>query len=156
MSFFDRQGIPESLLRCQEEQKDTPVGLQQEVDEDFNSSGEDDTSQFSADDDDFEADIVALRSFCFISVKTNGTTFEMHTLVQLATRKWLEASRQLERWKQQFIGNLYAEFPTGAYENWATCQALFAHAKSAVGHQPEADACVDKWATVLYCAAWYS
>ncbi|KAF2818477.1 hypothetical protein CC86DRAFT_388958 [Ophiobolus disseminans] len=153
MSFFDRQGIPESLLRRQEEQKDVRVDSQQEAEEQVGSDGEDDTSQPSIDDDDFEADIVALRKFCFISVETDRATFEMHTLVQLATRKWLEANKQLERWKQQFVGNLYAEFPTGAYENWAACQALFAHAKSAVGHQPEADACVEEWATVLYRAA---
>ena len=49
----------------------------------------------------------------------------MHGLVQLATRKWLEAHGQLEKWKQQFIRNLDAELPTGEYENWAKCQAAF-------------------------------
>ncbi|KAF2022747.1 putative kinesin [Setomelanomma holmii] len=156
MSFFDRQGIPESLLRCQEEQKDVCISQQQGAKEDVDSDEEDNTSQPSTDNNDFDADIVALRSFCFISVETDGATFEMHALVQLATRRWLEANRQLERWKQQFVSNLYAKFPTGAYENWAVCKALFAHAKSALGHKPKADACVTDWATVLYRAAWYA
>jgi tetratricopeptide (TPR) repeat protein len=156
MSFFDRQGIPESLLHRQEEQKDVRVGQQQGAEEDVDSGEEENTSQPSADDDDFDADIVALRSFCFISVETDGATFEMHALVQIATRRWLEANRQLERWKQQFVSNLHAKFPTGAYENWAACQALFAHAKSALGHEPKSDACVAEWATVLYRAAWYA
>ncbi|KAF2030278.1 hypothetical protein EK21DRAFT_100501 [Setomelanomma holmii] len=120
MSFFDRQGIPESLLRY------------------VDSDEEDNTSQPSTDDDDFDADIVALRSSCFILVETDGATFEMHAL------------------KQQFVSNLYAKFPTGAYKNWAACQALFAHAKSALGHEPKAAACVTEWATVLYRAAWYA
>ncbi|KAF2022659.1 putative kinesin [Setomelanomma holmii] len=131
MSFFDRQGIPESLLRCLEDQKDVCVGQQQEAKEDVDSDEGDDTSQSSTDDDDSDADIVALRSFYFILVETDGATFEMHALVQLATRRWLEANRQLERWKQQFVSNLCAAFPTRAYENWAACQAPFAHAKSA-------------------------
>jgi hypothetical protein len=114
MSFFDRQGILKSLLGRQEEQKDVRVGQQQEIKEDVDSDEDGNTSQSSTDDDDLDADIVALRSFCFILVETDGATFEMHALVQLATRRWLEANRQLERWKQQFISNLHAKFPTGA------------------------------------------
>jgi hypothetical protein len=145
-----------TVLHRQEEQKDVRVGQQQGAKEDVDSDEEENTSQPSADDDDSDADIVALRSFCFISVETDGATFEMHALVQIATRRWLEANRQLERWKQQFGSNLHAKFPTGAYENWAACQALFAHAKSALGYEPKADSCVTEWATVLYRAAWYA
>jgi tetratricopeptide (TPR) repeat protein len=155
MSFFDRQGIPETLLRRQE-RHGVRIGQQQEAEDDADSEGEDDALQSSANDDEFENDITTLRSFCFISVKTDGTTFKMHALVQLATRKWLESNRQLERWKQQFVSNLHAAFPTGEYENWAACQALFAHAKSAVGHRPEAESSQAEWATVLYRAAWYA
>jgi hypothetical protein len=80
----------------------------------------------------------------------------MHALVQLATRIWLAANSKLEQWKQLFVRNLCAQFPTGAYENWAACQALFAHAKSAIGHQPEAESSLAEWATLLYRAAWYA
>jgi hypothetical protein len=55
----------------------------------------------------------------------------MHGLVQLITRKWLEAHGQTERWKHQFIKNLDAELLTGEYENWGKCQALFPHAELA-------------------------
>jgi hypothetical protein len=41
----------------------------------------------------------------------------MYGLIQLATRKWLEAQGKTERWKHQFLKNLDAEFPTGEYEN---------------------------------------
>lgn len=80
----------------------------------------------------------------------------MHALVQLATRKWLESRDSLERWKRQFISNLCGAFPTGEYENWATCQALFAHTKSAVGQQLEEGSLLIEWATLLYRAAWYA
>ena len=99
---------------------------------------------------------MALRNFSFISVNVDGTTFKMHRLVQLATRKWLEAHGQLEKWKQQFVRKLCEEFPTGEYENWAVCQALFPHAKSAAAQQPEEQDPLRDWASILYKAAWYA
>jgi tetratricopeptide (TPR) repeat protein len=80
----------------------------------------------------------------------------MHSLVQLATRRWLTANNKLEQWKQQFISNLCAAFPTGEYENWAACQALYAHAKAAIGQQPKDESSIAEWATLLYRAAWYA
>jgi hypothetical protein len=104
MSFFDRQGIPETLLRCQEK-----VGEVSNADE-------------------FEDDLHMLRSYSFVAVDDDGVTFEMHALVQLAMRQWLENNGQLEKWKQQYINNLCTAFPTtGEHKNWAQCQALFPH-----------------------------
>ncbi|KAF1974570.1 TPR-like protein [Bimuria novae-zelandiae CBS 107.79] len=156
MSFFDRQGIPETLLQYRAKQGDAPRSQEERGDDDWDSDEEDGASQSSAGDDSFEQDVVTLRNFCFISVDTNGTSFEMHALVQLATRKWLDSSGRLERWKQQFISNLCAAFPTGEYENWTACQALFAHAKAAVGQRPEEKLSLVEWATLLYRAAWYA
>ena len=87
-----------------------------------------------SEDDMFSEDITALRNFCFISVSTDATTFEMHALVQLSMRTWLAANGRLERYKDQFIKKMYEMFPTGEYENWTACQALFAHAKAATSH----------------------
>ena len=61
----------------------------------------------------------------------------MHGLVQLATRKWLEAHGQIEKWRRQFLKHLDAELPTGEYENWERCQALFPHAQSAAAQRPK-------------------
>lgn len=80
----------------------------------------------------------------------------MHGLVQLATRKWLKVHDRLEQWKQRFVSNLCAAFPTGDYENWAVCQALFPHAKSAAAQRPEREDLLRDWASLLYKAAWYA
>ncbi|KAL5373074.1 hypothetical protein DPSP01_012980 [Paraphaeosphaeria sporulosa] len=154
MSFFDRQGIPERVLRSRREHGGAQRS--QRVEDDQDSDEEDDAMQSSAGNDAFEHDVVTLRNFCFISVDTSSTTFEMHALVQLATRMWLAANGKLEHWRQQFISNLCAEFPTGQYENWTVCQALFAHARSAAGQQPEQKSSLAEWATLLYRAAWYA
>ena len=151
MSFFDRQGIPEVLVRNRAE---IGNGDRSQEDRDKYNSGEDeddnkdDTSEYS-EDDGFEDDIQTLRNFSFLSVGTDGT-FEMHALVQLATRKWLDSNGKLEQWKQQYIKNLSTEFPTGEYENWTYCYALFPHAKSAATQRPKTDGSLREWASLIY------
>jgi Flp pilus assembly protein TadD len=156
MSFFDRQGIPEKLLRAQPgeepaQQEQDERGSERQAWED-----EDSTSQSSAGDDGFEGDVQTLRDYSFISANTDGASFEMHRLVQLATRKWLRVHYELEQWKQRFINNLCAAFPMGDYENWAVCKGLFAHAKSAAEQRPEREDSLREWASLLYKAAWYA
>ncbi|KAL8778198.1 MAG: hypothetical protein Q9194_002134 [Teloschistes cf. exilis] len=162
MSFFDRQGIPDALLQDRSEQ----INSRQDQRESTASSCVDDDTGYIDDEegsasqssmsDGFEEDVSVLRNYSFISVNTNGTTFEMHGLVQLAMKKWLEAHGQIERWKRQFIKNLDAELPTGEYENWEKCRALFPHAQSAAAQRPkEQDSLLD-WASILYNAAWYA
>ncbi|KAL9629015.1 MAG: hypothetical protein Q9164_007057, partial [Protoblastenia rupestris] len=153
MSFFDRQGIPEALVLKQTEGGNG--GGSPEVSDESNEEENGDSASESSEENEFEDDVQILRDYAFISIDTDGT-FEMHALVQLAMRTWLEANRQLEKWKHQYITNLSYAFPTGKYENWTRCQALFPHAKSAVTQRPKADGSLEKWALLLYNAAWYA
>ena len=155
MCFFDRQGIPEALLRSRDKEGNDQ-GDRKERDDNDEWDGNEVHSSQSSQSDEFEEDVLALRHFSFISVNTDGITFEMHSLVQLATRKWLEAYGQLEKWKRQFVRNLCEYFPPGDYENWVVCQALFPHAKSAATQQPEEQSSLVEWAKLLYYAAWYA
>ncbi|KAF1985806.1 TPR-like protein [Aulographum hederae CBS 113979] len=158
MSFFDRQGIPESLLRGRHEHDEAQqydnnvLDDVDETDDDVSSTDND----IDKDGDEFEADISTLRDYSFISIKPNGSSFEMHGQVQMAMRKWLEAHGQQERWKQQFVRNLCSEFPVAKYENWATCQVLFPHARSAATQKPDEQESFKMWATILYRAASYA
>uniref|UniRef100_A0A093Y283 O-acetylhomoserine (Thiol)-lyase n=1 Tax=Talaromyces marneffei PM1 TaxID=1077442 RepID=A0A093Y283_TALMA len=145
MSFFDRQGIPEALLRNR---------IERDVKETYSDDENDRASQSSVTDE-FNDDILKLRRYSLISINVDRTTFNMHSLVQLATRRWLEANGELEKWKCQYIQNLNAEFPNGEYENWEQCQILFPHAKSAARQQPQGRDASIEWASVLYKAAWY-
>jgi hypothetical protein len=162
ISFFDRQGIPEDLLRRRgkQEEKDDRDKQGRTTEAADSDAEEDDASQSStsaeSEEDTFEDDVAVLRNFCFVSDETDGTSFEMHALVQLATRTWLTANGQLEQWKQQFIRNLSAAFPTGVYENWAACGPLFAHAKAAAEQRPKDEQVLVEWAALLYRAAWYA
>ncbi|KAF1970862.1 TPR-like protein [Bimuria novae-zelandiae CBS 107.79] len=171
MSFFDRQGIPRGVLQLQAKHDKVKIkgsepqfrskdgdsennNLRDYLDNksSHNDLFEDDSfeNDFFEDDnledDAFNDDVTVLRNFCFVSANTNGASFEMHALVQLSMRTWLATNGN----------NLYAAFPTGEYENWAACQALFAHAKAAASQKPEAASSLIEWATLLYRAAWYA
>ncbi|KAF1935426.1 hypothetical protein EJ02DRAFT_507071 [Clathrospora elynae] len=155
MSFFDRQGIPETLVRNQ-----SGTGNRQGGVEAINADGEncnsDDSESEASIEDGFEEDVLTLRNYLFIALTTDATMFDMHGLVQLATQKWLEGQGQLEMWKQQYINTLCIAFPTGEHKNWAQCQALFPHAKSALLQPPKSEESLEQWAQLLYRAAWYA
>ncbi|KAF3481171.1 kinesin light chain [Arthroderma uncinatum] len=154
MSFFDRQGIPEFMLHCcRNGMRPDESASDEDSDEDRDSVSS--TSE-SSEDDGFENDLQVLRDYSFISVGGDPSLFEMHRLVQLATRKWLKAHGAHETWKQQFIRQLSANFPDGDYKTWAICQVLFPHAKVALGLEPEDKEVVGMWTSLLGNAAEYT
>ena len=168
MSFFDRQGIPEVLVRnramgtelCEAPKSRHSRGIKY-LKLIFHRNKNHHKGQIQDPEcrdsvDSFEDDVLMLRNFSFISIDKDKTTFEMHRLVQLAIIRWLKAHGQQERWKHQFIINLCSKFPTGKYGNWAICQALFPHAKSAAAQKPENQESLKMWATILYRAGWYA
>ncbi|KGO56393.1 Tetratricopeptide-like helical [Penicillium expansum] len=154
MSFFDRQGVSEDLLRVQREIPNEDSSSEEitfdRCDEDTDSTSESNT------DDEFNDDLTILRDFSFIFVSENISVFTMHRLVQLTVRVWLKTNGEIERWKEEFITRLYQRFPTGKYENWAQCRSLFPHMKSAESQRPGSQDCLHKWATLLYKGAWYA
>ncbi|KAJ5719220.1 hypothetical protein N7493_007675 [Penicillium malachiteum] len=137
MSFFDRQGIPESLIRRQTKTHCSSSACE------FDKSP------------DFEDAIITLRDYSFISISETNV-FTIHRLVQLTTRMWLESHGQLDIWKEKFIHNLWEDFPNGQYENWERCRSLFAHVKSAMSQKPSSVESQRKWATLLYRGVWYA
>jgi tetratricopeptide (TPR) repeat protein len=136
MSFFDRHRIQEVLLRRQSSTADERV--------------------LAVRTDEFEDDVLALRDYSFIAVTRDASTFEMHSLVQLATRTWLESEGQLDKWREQFISDLCAEMPTAERKNWEQCQALFPHAQAALTQRPKDRESLKEWALLLYKAASYA
>ncbi|KAI0506293.1 P-loop containing nucleoside triphosphate hydrolase protein [Xylaria bambusicola] len=155
MSFCDRQGIPESLLRASRE--DSSIRSNPDIDNSRNNSEcpDEETESESSENNEFNDDILILRDYSFISITEDRSTFEMHRLVQLATRRWLEVKGQQNRWKTEFITRLYAHFPTGAYENWGECRVLLPHVKSAVAQRPKSEASLLEWAFILHEASRY-
>ncbi|KAF1352616.1 P-loop containing nucleoside triphosphate hydrolase protein [Delphinella strobiligena] len=151
MSFFDHQSIPESVLRARDI---TRLSTGRETKQ--TRSNDDDSTDSSSEppaDKDFEEDIITLCNYSFISDTLDGTTFEMHRLVQLATRKWLKLRKQHIYWLEQSLWNLNAALPNSNYENWVECRALYPHVKLAFDLKPKSqDACL-QWASISNKAA---
>jgi hypothetical protein len=152
MSFFDRQGIPEWLLKPV---KDFRAGDRTRSVSDEFEDMESNSSAGEAEDV-FDDDVSMLRDYCLITSNEDGDEFEMHGLVQLSTRKWLETFGRQEEFKQQFITRLGGSFPTGDYSNWPMCRQLFAHVEKAIDYQPASEKVEEVWATVLYNGGWYA
>ncbi|OCK86963.1 TPR-like protein [Cenococcum geophilum 1.58] len=104
ISMFDRQGIPEYLLH-------------------------DNTNQLQ-----FEDAIAPLTSFALVRAQVQQQSFEMHRLVQLSTRKWLEQNHQLEKWRKESVRIMARVFPSGEPETWTDCQVLLPHSKEVLSH----------------------
>lgn len=148
MSLFDRQGIPENLIRHQPKDNYTSIP------ELLSDSSDEETSESDIGPD-FEDDVTTLRDYSFISLSENGTFFTMHRLVQLTTRAWLKSHGQIDEWREKFIGHLYQEFPNSRYEIWEKCRPLFPHVRSAMSQRPKSHESLLKWATLLYRGARY-
>ena len=137
MSFCDRQGIPDFMLRQQPGTEGSDKAAENYATKEGTRDHEDDKSDLSTENM-FEDDIVVLRDYSFVSVGWDEASFEIHSFIQLAMQQWLKANGQLERWKREYIRQLRAEFPTGSHRNWDRCQLLFPHIKSAFTQRPDA------------------
>ncbi|KAK3646859.1 hypothetical protein LTR56_008347 [Elasticomyces elasticus] len=147
MSFCDRQAIPEALVRWRN-RKDDESAQKTNRGYDHNnlgggSSDSDDSDNVSATEDEegdlddaFNKDIRMLEGYSFVSVTTDASVWEMHRLVQVATRKWLKSQGQLEQWGDQYIEHLCALVPLGTYENWMACRNYYPHAQSVAELKP--------------------
>jgi hypothetical protein len=170
MSFCDRQGIPEILLRNQDRTNEpvyqtVPIdnAAETEDEEAEDEDSEDEWSDYDSTDtrseksknDGFEDDVLVLRNYSFVTANEDGCTFEMHRLVQLAMLEWLELHKEKEQWRHRFLTKLCKEMPTGEHENWALCRTLLPHVQSAATKIPKTRDSRREWATVLYRAAWY-
>lgn len=109
MSMFDRQGIPEFLVR---EGDDVLL---------------------------FEDALAPLISYSLIRSDIERQSFEMHRIVQLSIRAWLKGQGQLDRWAKISRDVMTKAFPNGQYGSWETCERLLPHFNEMVKFAPVTD-----------------
>ena len=150
MSLFDREGIPDYLLRDRYQKE--PDGEHEHEHKKAKKQGARENNVI-----DLEDDIATLRAYDLIGVgAVSDQLFDMHRLVQFSTKTWLEMHGELQRWQERYIDILGAAFPVGDYANWATCQALFPHVEAMEMHRVRSTDHLQVWARVLYNGAWYA
>jgi hypothetical protein len=80
-----------------------------------------------------------LQAFSLVNMEKNGAVFEVHRLVQLSTRIWLEHEETLIEWQEQALSLLCERFPSGEHKNWTTCEELSPHALAVSRYYPETE-----------------
>ena len=141
MSFFDRQSIPEDVLRYGDQvQRHTT------------------TESFNALSQEWDSDIQTLRDFSFISVIGDGMSFTMHDLVRFSLHKWLETRGSLDQWRSGFIKKMAKAFPRFDPDssNWAECERLFPHASMAIDMELVDEEATSFQGFLLYKSGWYA
>lgn len=127
MSVFDPQGIPESLLSGI---CDSRLG--------------------------FEDAVASLINFSLITAELSRQTFDMHPLVQLATRKWLRVHGELGRWQEQSINIISQILPEGNLEDWKFCEALEPHVHTVLRYECTSQHGRLDRAQILHNSSWYA
>lgn len=79
---------------------------------------------------DFHDALAPLLSYSLIRLERKERLVDMHCLVQLSVRAWLDMHQQLHGWQAKSRRIMVRAFPDGNYENWTQCRTLLAHAKS--------------------------
>ncbi|KAI4940873.1 hypothetical protein J4E91_011130 [Alternaria rosae] len=142
MSFFNPQGIPESVLRRHSREAARRAGLEDEEEEEDADSA-------------FDEDLDTLRAYSLVSMTAGSDAWEMHALVQFCTRVWLSSCSDARQWEQRFVALMAQELPNGEHENWAKCQQLLPHVEPLFSTQPASEEALEAWAQVLTNTAWY-
>jgi tetratricopeptide (TPR) repeat protein len=141
MSFFNPQGIPESVLRRHS----------------ANATARTDSYNVDDIDDDgeFNDDLDTLRAYSLVTAAADNGICEMHQLVQFCTKVWLSSFDEVERWRRKFYTLMAREFPDGSFKNWVKCQVLLPHVESILEREPADEGLLGDWAQVLSNTAWY-
>ncbi|KAG7402978.1 Kinesin light chain [Fusarium oxysporum f. sp. rapae] len=131
MSFFNPQGIPESVLQAYARG--------------HRGGGE----------DDLDEDLEVLRGYSLLVVTADREVFEMHALVQFCTRVWLLTFDDMQRWEREFLKAMSDQYPSGKYETWTECRRLDPHLEVIMKEKPDQREDILRWARLLTNVGWH-
>ena len=126
MVQLDRQAIPKTLLKQKSERSI-----------EFNKA------------------IGILQAYSLIKTERDGSSFEVHRLIQLSTQRWLSLQHQQTEWQQKALEMVTEAFPTGDYGTWKECESLLLHAKCVTRHKYTHDSLLLQRADLLENMARY-
>ena len=105
---------------------------------------------------DFDTGIGTLKAFSLVSEEENGAVFNIHRLVQLATRKWLDLQHTLVKWQEKALTAVFANCPLNEdYENWATWETISPHVQVVLEYVSGTENCQLQRANILHKASSY-
>jgi tetratricopeptide (TPR) repeat protein len=108
MAFFDRQAIPESLLRDQDE----PLSS-------------------------FKDSIGKLLAYSLITRSIDKKHFDEHRLAHMISQAWLKRNGNAEKWLIISQERILKRFPKDEYKDWIVCISYLPHARVAINRELE-------------------
>ncbi|ORY58756.1 P-loop containing nucleoside triphosphate hydrolase protein [Pseudomassariella vexata] len=79
--------------------------------------------------------IGTLKGYAFITQRGDSDSFDIHRLVRLATRKWLQKRGEWQEWTANVIQRLSSVYPVPRHENKEIWTRYIAHGQSALEFQ---------------------
>jgi len=76
-----------------------------------------------------------LKAFAFITVHKGGKSYDIHRLVQVAVRNWLNTTGELTRWYCEIMKQTASIFPFCKHENRYECTMYLPHVQSILKFQ---------------------
>ncbi|MCJ1322429.1 hypothetical protein MMC15_007777 [Xylographa vitiligo] len=126
MAVIDRQRIPKSLLRKNNEK---------EIE--------------------FVTALGTLQAFSLVNTQKGGEFVELHRLVQLSTQTWLELQDALDVWQRVAVLVLANRFPSASFQSREKCETLLPHVQVALANAPDVESTKLYRAQLLDAVAWY-
>ncbi|KAI0116315.1 hypothetical protein GGR51DRAFT_574646 [Nemania sp. FL0031] len=115
------------------------------------------TPTYEANESLFEEDLEPLLRFSLIVL--DGEKFDMHRLVQHATRSWLLANHEMPQRVQEALSLVSGAFPdiSAGFEHGAKCEALLPHAEAALSMPVQIESLSQRKqrANILNNIAWF-
>ena len=98
-----------------------------------------------------------LLNFSLVRAETTGQMFELHRLVQIATRHWLERDSSSQHWVDCAIDRMAESFPQtqGQSHDWDVCEMLLSHVEEVLGNEPGSEQPRLKYAKLLTRSSRY-
>jgi tetratricopeptide (TPR) repeat protein len=151
MCMFDRQRIPETLLIGQYGE-DIALIRQTTLHVSWRKRWRGSRSKAQIQERkenvyEFDDDWQTLTDFSLIKTNADGHHFDMHRLVQLTTKKWLELQSELQRWKDKFVGLMN--------ENYPDLKDIVLHALAAIPYRPLDVKALQSWGYLMHKLASY-
>jgi tetratricopeptide (TPR) repeat protein len=106
MAFFDRQSIPESLLKDQDE------------------------TLFS-----FEMAIGKLLAYSLVTRNVGNKHFDEHRLAHLISQAWMRRNGNEKQLSKIALGQIFERFPKEDYKDWDVCQSYLPHARAVIDRE---------------------
>ncbi|KAI0552517.1 hypothetical protein F4679DRAFT_68746 [Xylaria curta] len=80
-----------------------------------------------------------LKAYAFIAERNDPDVFDMHRLVRLVMRNWLQNNREWEKWTVKVVRRLNEEYPVPDHENIQTWTKYLPHGQAVLSDAVDID-----------------